>query len=159
MLSENFLQQKCAVWSKNCFSNFCYILSFTWVGVGFVLVPDISLQQGYCLDIILLLSLVSDANTVEPELVLCLCLISLHGWGIVWISSYYCLWYLMPIQLSLSWFCAHAWYLLMAGVLFWYHLIIVFGIWCQYQCLFTTFQSPLFSLFLLAQTRTLLSVI
>ena len=60
--SENFLQQKHAVWSKNCFSNFFYILSFTWVRVGFVRAPDISLQLGYCLDIILLLSLVSDAN-------------------------------------------------------------------------------------------------
>ena len=63
-----------------------------------MLVPDISLQLGYCLDI-LLLSLVSDANTVEPELVLCSCLISPHGWGIVLISSYYCLWYLMPISM------------------------------------------------------------
>ena len=130
-LSENFLQEKHAVWSENCFFNFHYILSFTWVKswfcscgwylllagvlfwyhlivcgiwcqyswiwVGFVLMPDISSQLGYCFDIILL-SLVSDANTVESELVLCLCLISPRGWGIVLISSY-CLWYLMPISM------------------------------------------------------------
>ena len=68
--------------------------------------------------------------TLESELVLFLHLISPHGWGIVWISSYYCLWYLMLIQLSLSRFCAHTWYLLVAGVLFWYN---VSGIWCQYS--------------------------
>ena len=156
MLSENFLQQKCAVWSKNYFSNFCYILSFTWVRVGLVLAPDISSWLGYCLDIILKLSVVSDANTVEPELVLCSHLISPCGWGIVLIKY---LWYLMPIQLSLSWFCAHAWYLLAAGVLFRYNLIIVSGIWCQYQCLFTTIQSPLFFTFFTGTTHTLLSVI
>ena len=68
--------------------------------------------------------------SLESELVLFLHLISPCGWGIVWISSYYCLWYLMLIQLSLSWFCACTWYLLAAGVLFWYNIC---GIWCQYS--------------------------
>ena len=62
--------------------------------------PDISLQLGYCFNVILLLSLVSDANTVESELVLCLHLISPCGRGIVLISSY-CLWYLMLISMSI----------------------------------------------------------
>ena len=35
---------------------------YSWAWDGFVLTPDISLQLGYCFDIILLLSLVSDAN-------------------------------------------------------------------------------------------------
>ena len=135
-------------------------IGFHWSQVGFVLVSDISSWLGYCFDISILLSLVSDANTVESELVLYLCLISPHGQGIVLISAYclwyltlilawihlilisayclwylmlilawihlilisaYCLWYLMPIQMRLSWFCAHAWY----------------------HCLFTTIQSPL----------------
>ena len=60
--------------------------------------------------------------SLEPELVLFLHLISPCSWGIVWISSYYCLWYLMLILLSLSWFCACTWYLLAAGVLFWYNV-------------------------------------
>ena len=34
--------------------HFCYILSFTWVTVGFVLMPDISSWLGYCFDISLL---------------------------------------------------------------------------------------------------------
>ena len=67
--------------------------------------------------------------SLESELVLFLCPIFPCGWGIVWIPSYYCLWYLMLIQLSLSWFCAHTWYLLVAGVLFWYN---VSSIWCWY---------------------------
>ena len=45
-----------------------------------MLAPDISLQLGYCFDI---MSLVSDPNTVEPELVLCSHLISPCSWGIV----------------------------------------------------------------------------
>ena len=69
---------------------------YSWASVGFVLAPDISLWLGYCFDI---MSLVSDAYTVEPELVLCSCLISPCSWGIVLISSYYCLWYLMPISM------------------------------------------------------------
>ena len=48
-----------------------------------MLMPDISSWLGYCFDIILLLSLVSDADTVESELVLCLHLISPHNWGTV----------------------------------------------------------------------------
>ena len=58
-----------------------------------MLVPDISSWLGYCFDIILL-SLVSDSDTVESELVLCLCLISPHRWGIVLISAC-CLWYVL----------------------------------------------------------------
>ena len=82
--------------------------------------PDISSWLGYCLisacclwyvfsdadfglntlDFhIILLSLVSDADIVESELVLCLHLTSPRGWGIVLISSYYCFWYLMLISM------------------------------------------------------------
>ena len=45
---------QCKVKTVSLILHFCYLLSFTWVRVGFVLVPDISLWLGYCFDISLL---------------------------------------------------------------------------------------------------------
>ena len=77
-----------------------------------MLAPDISLQLGYCFDI---MSLVSDADTVESKLVLCSCLISPHSWGIVLVSSYYCLWYLMPISMFIYHYSISSFFIFFIG--------------------------------------------
>ena len=95
--------------------NFCYILSFTWIRVGFVLTPDISLPLGYCFDISLLSLFICCWFWLEYtwfwyQLIISVYLLLILAWIHLILISAYCLWYLMLRQMTMSWFCVHAWY-------------------------------------------------
>ena len=105
----------CKVKTVSLILHFCYLLSFTWVRVGFVLAPDISLQLGYCFDISLLSLFICCWFWLEytwfryqliVSVYLLLILASIH---LILISAD-CIWYLMLKQTTMSWFCVHAWY-------------------------------------------------